>query len=102
MRVAGARLRYHGDFDAPGLTMAARAHTAGCAPFQMSARHYRDALAAAAAVGVDLPRDLAPAPATPWDPDLANLFEDRRLVVHQERVMDEVLAAHVAYGSGLS
>lgn len=97
LRVAGAQLRYHGDFDAPGLAMAARAHTAGCAPFQMSARHYRDAVAAAAAAGVDLPRDPAPAPATAWDPDLAILFEDRRFVVHQERVMDEVLAAHARY-----
>lgn len=97
LRVAGAQLRYHGDFDAPGLAMAARAHTAGCAPFQMSVRHYRDAVAAAAAAGVDLPRDPAPVPATPWDPDLAIVFEDRRFVVHQERVMDEVLAAHARY-----
>jgi len=40
LRVAGAHLRYHGDFDAPGLAMAAGAHTAGCTPFKMSARHY--------------------------------------------------------------
>lgn len=60
----------------------------------MSVRHYCDAVAAAAAAGVDLPRDPAPAPATPWGPDLAIVFEDRRFVVHQERVMDEVLAAH--------
>lgn len=97
LRVTGAQLRYHGDFDAPGLAMAARAHIAGCAPFQMSVRHYRYAVAVAAAAGVDLPRDPAPAPATPWDPDLAIVFEDRRFVVHQERVMDEVLAAHARY-----
>ncbi|HJT03791.1 MAG TPA: DUF2399 domain-containing protein [Pseudonocardiaceae bacterium] len=40
LRVAGAHLRYHGDVDAPGLAMAAGAHTAGCTPFEMSARHY--------------------------------------------------------------
>jgi hypothetical protein len=28
---------------------------------------------------------------------LAILFEDRRFMVHQERVMDEVLAAHARY-----
>lgn len=96
LRAAGARLRYHGDLDVPGLAMAARAHAAGCAPFLMSARHYRDALAAAAAAGVDLPHDPTPVPPTPWDPDLAVVFEQRRLVVHEERVMDEVLAAHAA------
>ena len=37
-------------------------------PFRMSASDYRDALGEASAAGVQLPRDPAPAPPTPWDP----------------------------------
>ncbi|WP_242424680.1 DUF2399 domain-containing protein [Frankia sp. EI5c] len=90
----GAVLRYHGDFDAAGLAMTSRARLAGCTPFHMSAAAYREALAAAQAEGVDLPRDPAPAPATPWDPDLAVEFDNHRAIVHEERVMDALLTAH--------
>jgi uncharacterized protein (TIGR02679 family) len=91
-----ARMRYHGDFDAAGLVLASRAQNAGCEPFRMSATDYHDALAQASAAGVELPRDPAPAPPTPWDPALANAFDEHRAIVHEERVMDDVLAAHVA------
>lgn len=96
LRSCGARLRYHGDFDAPGLAMTGRALDAGCEPFRMSAQDYRDDLADAAAAGVELPRDPAVAPPTPWDPALALAFDEHRAVVHQERVMDDVLGAHAA------
>jgi uncharacterized protein (TIGR02679 family) len=98
LRSCGARLRYHGDFDAPGLAMAGRARDAGCEPFRMSAKDYLDALAEALAAGVGLPRDSAIAPRTPWDPALATTFDEHRAVVHEERVMDDVLAAHMAEG----
>ncbi len=94
LRASGAQLRYHGDFDAAGLAMTARARAAGCTPFHMLAADYTAALAAARAENVDLPRDSAPAPPTPWDPDLATAFDDTRAIVHEERVMDEVLTAH--------
>lgn len=96
LRSCGVRLRYHGDFDAPGLAMTGRAREAGCEPFRMSARDYLDALADASATGIELPRDSAAAPATPWDPALAIAFDEHRAVVHEERVMDDVLSAHVA------
>jgi len=96
LRSCEARLRYHGDFDAPGLAMAGRARDAGCEPFRMSAEDYLSALAEASAAGVELPRDSAAAPRTPWDPALAIAFDEHRAVVHQERVMDDVLAANVA------
>jgi uncharacterized protein (TIGR02679 family) len=96
LRSCGARLRYHGDFDAPGLTMAGRARDAGCEPFRMSARDYLDALADASVAEVELPRDSAAAPTTPWDPALAIAFGEHRAVVHEERVMDDVLSAHVS------
>jgi uncharacterized protein (TIGR02679 family) len=93
---AGARLRYHGDFDTPGLAMTTRAVDLGCVPFWMSAADYLAALSSAVANGVTLPHDQSPVPATPWDPDLAAAFTVHRLVVHEERVMDDVLDAHTA------
>lgn len=102
LRAAGARLRYHGDIDVPGLAMSSRAADLGCEPFQMTAGAYLTALAAAAEDGVPLPHDPAPVPPTPWDPDLAVAFAAHRLVVHEERVMDEVLDAHAADSSPLT
>jgi uncharacterized protein (TIGR02679 family) len=96
LRSCGARLRYHGDFDAPGLAMTGRARDAGCEPFRMSAPDYGDALAVASAQGVELPREPAAAPPTPWDLDLAVAFDEHRAIVHEERVMDDVLDAHAA------
>lgn len=94
LRASGAHLRYHGDLDAPGLAMAGRARDAGCEPFHMSAANYLAALADARTAGVELPRSATTAPPTPWDPALAVAFDEHRAVVHEERVMEEVLRAH--------
>lgn len=94
LRAGGARLRYHGDFDVPGLAMTKRAHDMGCTPFRMSEQDYLAALKAAAAQGLALPQDSASVPPTSWDPILADAFTAHRLVVHEERVMDELLDAH--------
>jgi uncharacterized protein (TIGR02679 family) len=91
---AGAVLRYHGDFDAAGLAMAARAAAAGATPWRMDRADYLAALDAADRDGVALPRDPAAAPDTPWDPALAAEFDRHRAVVHEERVMDALLAEH--------
>lgn len=93
---AGAQLRYHGDFDVPGLSMTARAMNLGCVPFRMRAADYLAALSSAATDGVALPHDRSSVPATPWDPDLAPAFTAHRRVVHEERVMDNLLDAHTA------
>ena len=66
----------------------------GCIPFRMSEPAYLAALTAAAAQGIALPQDFAPVPPTAWDSGLAHTFAARRLVVHEERVMDEILDAH--------
>lgn len=92
---SGAVLRYHGDFDSAGLGMADRAAGLGCQPWRMGAADYRDAVQHAEHRAVELPRDPAPAPATPWDLELATEFDRRRAVVHEERVMDELLTEHV-------
>lgn len=90
----GARLRYHGDFDTAGLGMAGRALEMGCTPFHMSASDYLAAVEEAGRKALALPRDRGPVPATPWDTELAVAFSTHQLVVHEERVMDEVLRAH--------
>ncbi|GAA4559398.1 TIGR02679 domain-containing protein [Pseudonocardia xishanensis] len=96
LQSSGADLRYHGDFDATGLAMAARAAALGCTPFLMTAADYHAALAVASSSGVELPRDSGAIPQTQWDAALATAFEASRLIVHEERVMDDVLALHAA------
>ena len=78
------------------MAMTGRARGAGCEPIRMSTPDYLEALAEASAAGIELPRDAAAAPTTPWDPALAVAFDRHRAVVHEERVMDDVLGAHVA------
>lgn len=74
--------------------MTARPVGLGCTPFLMSKLEYGVAVAAAAAAGVGLPVDDRPMPATPWDPGLSHAFAQHRLIVHEERVMTQVLTAH--------
>lgn len=88
---AGGVLRYHGDFDAAGLAICARMHATGLIPWRMDTANYRDAVAAAEADGVDLPVDPSFASPTPWDPPLATAFGERRLVVHEERLLPGLL-----------
>lgn len=87
----GATLRYHGDFDAAGLAMCARMADAGLLPWRMDADDYLAALASAAAEGVDLPVDPAPAGPTPWDPRLQHEFDHGRRIVHEERLLPGLL-----------
>ncbi|WP_162941728.1 TIGR02679 family protein [Desertimonas flava] len=89
---AGAELRYHGDFDAPGLAICARMQRIGLTPWRMGADDYRSAVEAAAADGVDLPVEDRPVPPTPWDPPLRDELASRGLIVHEERLIDTLLA----------
>lgn len=88
---AGADLRYHGDFDTAGLAICERMTRLGLAPWRMSAAEYRAALAAADAEGAVLPRELhAPGP-TPWDPALQEVFDRERRIVHEERLLSDLI-----------
>jgi uncharacterized protein (TIGR02679 family) len=89
---AGAVLHYHGDFDTAGLAICARLHDLGLVPWHMDAADYLAAVAEATAAGIALPEDQRPVPETPWDPALRMAFTQRRLVVHEERLLHEVLA----------
>jgi uncharacterized protein (TIGR02679 family) len=88
---SGAALRYHGDFDAAGLRICARMHRLGLAPWQMGCEAYRNALATADAEGARLPVDPHLSPPTPWDPDLQAAFDQDRRIVHEERLLDQLL-----------
>jgi uncharacterized protein (TIGR02679 family) len=89
---SGARMRYHGDFDAAGLRICARMHRLGLEPWRMSADDYRQAVASAEAEGTGLPADDHRSPPTPWDPELQAAFDECRLVVHEERLLPDLLS----------
>ena len=84
---AGAVLRYHGDFDWPGVAIANRlAATVGCVPWLMSAADY---LAAARPEGLPLQGT----PVVPsWDAALGAAMRQAGTAVHEEAVLDTLLA----------
>lgn len=89
---SGAILRYHGDFDAAGLAICRRMASLGLHPWHMDVTDYERALANAVATEVDLPVDAADPGPTPWDEALRDVFQRSRRVVHEERLLDELLA----------
>ena len=88
---SGARLWYHGDFDAPGIAICRRMHELGCQPWMMNAGDYEDAISLAVRNGVRLEQDTRRCGPTPWDPGLEAAFDDHRLIVHEEFVLNHVL-----------
>ena len=91
LRESGACLWYHGDFDAAGLAICRRMHDLGCRPWSMDAEDYEEAVSQAERGGVRLDRDSRGCGPTPWDAALEDLFDTRRLIVHEEFVLDRVL-----------
>jgi uncharacterized protein (TIGR02679 family) len=83
----GARLRYHGDFDWAGITIA-NGITArfGALPWRLDASAYRSA------AGEDGP-PLRGRPVTAtWDPALTRAMLELGVKVEEERVLDDLLA----------
>ncbi|WP_067862729.1 TIGR02679 family protein [Nocardia shimofusensis] len=82
------RLRYHGDFDWPGIAIAGRLQNLGAQLWRMSAQDYLDA------VELGTPRlPLAGnAVPTPWDPELSAVMSRTNLAVHEEAVLDLLIA----------
>ena len=91
IRLAGASLWYHGDFDASGIAICRRMRDSGCTPWMMGVSHYEDAIRRAERNGVRLARDTKRCGPTPWDPRLETTFDDLRLIVHEEFILDPVL-----------
>lgn len=86
--VAGSRLRYHGDFDWPGVAIANRLiDDVAVAPWRMGAAEYADGLDADG-----LP--LTGPPVEPaWDPELGAAMRHHRVAVHEEAVLAALLDA---------
>lgn len=83
------QLRYHGDFDWPGVAMATDAvHRYRAAPWRLAACDYRAALASHAPAKR---LEGAGSPA-PWDPDLQPAMWAAGLVVEEEAVIADLLA----------
>jgi uncharacterized protein (TIGR02679 family) len=91
LRSSGAALRYHGDFDSAGLRICARMHRLALVAWRMGVSDYLDALATAKAQGAELPSDSHRAPPTPWDPALQAELDKRRRIVHEERLLPDLL-----------
>jgi uncharacterized protein (TIGR02679 family) len=87
-RSLGEQLRYHGDFDWPGVAIAGRLFAIGAQPWRFSARDY---LTAIAATGASLPLSDR-AVDTPWDPTLADEMRQAGLAVHEEALTALLLA----------
>jgi uncharacterized protein (TIGR02679 family) len=89
----GATLRYHGDFDWPGLTIAnAMVGRHGCRPWRMSVDDYEAALARLAPMVGGLPLLDGPPVAAVWDPALTEAMARARQTIHEELVIEDLLA----------
>ena len=87
----GADLRYHGDFDWPGVAIANRVMVAsGALPWRIGAADYEDALALAGA-GEVLPLGGRPVAAV-WDAELTAAMERAGVAVHEEAVLDVLVS----------
>jgi uncharacterized protein (TIGR02679 family) len=81
---SGAHIRYHGDFDWPGIAMVNQLVAMyGAEPWRMSADDYLDSPARLPLVG----SEVAPA----WDAELGAAMRHRGLAVHEEAVLGGLL-----------
>lgn len=86
---AGSELRYHGDFDWPGVAIAADVIARhGARPWRMNAGDY---LSGAAAMGSSPALTGDPVP-TPWDAELSETMRATGRAVYEETVADQLLA----------
>ncbi|EXJ15309.1 TIGR02679 family protein [Imhoffiella purpurea] len=85
LAAAGIRLRYHGDFDWPGIRIAnGIIGRHGAIPWRMGAADYLEA----ADSGKSLTED---AVAADWDPELGRAMQERGQVIEEERVIRDLL-----------
>ena len=97
---AGVTVRYHGDFDWPGVAIAARMFAGGLMPWRMGADDYRDAVAA---LSPDARLALTGSPnPTPWDPALEDTMRRRNSAVHEEMLLSTLLTDLRAYEAASS
>ena len=93
LRAAGAELRYHGDFDWPGITIAnLLVGTHQCRPWRFAAVDYLDALARLAPVVAELPLLGAQPVAACWDERLTQAMATAGRAIHEELLLADLLA----------
>jgi uncharacterized protein (TIGR02679 family) len=88
--LARSTVRYHGDFDWPGIAIARRVFGLGAQPWRFGRADYEAAIER-------LPADsrlglTGRAQATPWDEGLHAAMEAADVAVHEEAIMDQLLA----------
>lgn len=85
---AGCRLRYHGDLDWPGISIANRlVDRFGVTPWLMSAADYEAGLRPGSPTLTGPPVDPS------WDAELGAAMRRHAVAVHEEAVLDSILAA---------
>lgn len=88
LAAAGCDLRYHGDFDWPGIAIANRLiRRFTVEPWLMTAADYE------AGVSLRSPALIGPQVEPLWDTDLAAALRHRGVAVHEEAVLDPLLSA---------
>ncbi len=89
LRELGAQLRYHGDFDWPGLQIANHVlRSCGAQPWRFATADYEAAVAAAPLARHDLPDSLVTAS---WDPALAPSMRRHGRAIAEEALADSLL-----------
>ena len=84
-----AAVRYHGDFDWPGIAIARRVFERGAVPWRFGRDDYTDAverLPAGSRLGLS-----GRAEATPWDEELGSAMAAADVAVHEEAIVDLLL-----------
>jgi uncharacterized protein (TIGR02679 family) len=84
-----AAVRYHGDFDWPGIAIARRIIDAGAEPWRLSGADYRDAVERLPA-GRRL-NLTGRSESTPWDTGLGPAMTAANVAVHEEAIVDLLL-----------
>jgi uncharacterized protein (TIGR02679 family) len=92
----GGELRYHGDFDWPGIAIASSVmHRHGARPWRMSTADYAAGLRA----GAEYVRLTGPPQPTPWDPQLGEVMAATGRVIYEESVADALVTDLSGRGS---
>lgn len=85
---SGVDLRYHGDFDWPGIAITNRlVEVAGVRPWRMTAESYVAGLRAPSIPLAGTPLEAS------WDADLGAAMRATNAVVHEEAVLDDLLVS---------
>jgi uncharacterized protein (TIGR02679 family) len=94
---AGVEMLYHGDFDWPGIHIANKmmVDVAGVRPWRMTAADYESALPRSGGLPLE-----GPFVEPTWDGELGAVMRRANVAVHEEAVLDRLLAAVSRFTAG--